>query len=346
MKKLANGIQKRLNQIDFNQCWPGFHQFPFILYNEKLALIDGVETPKPDQFYGNTSLTYEGKTYAIWKIDENDNTIDLDILTSKIVHEMFHGFQQEQNETRFPNELKALDYSYDCVNLSMKYLEASKIQKLLKNYSDSQLNDLLISLNYRQTQYSVEFSYESKIETVEGMAQFVELQALKQLNIDLYHKKIFKMIDYIKTIDNYSHIRFLSYDFGTLLLLIIKENGLPFDDSISNPKTVSEQLLDIPFDGVSKPYCKLEIRELIRDIYQTRSKTIDNILKNPHDSKELQHQLYGFDPLNTFKHNHYIYCKDFAGIKGKEMTWLRGEMLFELDDNENIKKLYTKKSTN
>ncbi|MGS0971715.1 MAG: hypothetical protein ACVCEJ_00505 [Candidatus Izemoplasmataceae bacterium] len=344
MRKIAAEIKTRLNSIDFSELWPSFHEFPFALYDDDKALINDKEITKPKQFYGNTAITYEGQVYAIWYVDDDTFKIDLDILTSKIVHEMFHAFQQEQGERRFPNELKGLDYSYDCVNLSMKYLESVKIEKLCKNFSEKNFNELLVNMNYRKENYSTAFQYESKIETVEGMAQFVELMTLKQLDIEHYRKKIFKMIEYIKTINHYGKIRFLSYDFGTLLMLIIKENGLPFDYDLTCEKTIADQLLESPFNGSGKPYCKQEFKELIQDIYATRKNIVMTILDNPHDTKILQHTLYGVDPLNTFAYDQYIYCKDFAAIKDDQLTWLRGEMLFETDKDGQLIKLYSKKS--
>lgn len=346
MKKLALAIQEKLDQIDFEECWPGFHIFPFALYNEELAYLNGQEIKKPDSFYGNTALLYHDDLIAIWKIDKDSLALNIDVLTSKIIHEMFHAFQQELGEQRFPNELKALDYSYDCVNLSMKYLEAAKLKKLYNNFTEKTFEEVLTSLNYRKEHYPFEFTYESKIETVEGMAQYVELEALKQLDPARYHEKIFKVMDYIEHIDNYKNIRFLSYDFGTLLMLIINKYNLSFDYSLTSSQTIAEQLLNNSFDGDSKPYCKAEFKDLIQSIYHARKELIKGILDAPHDTKKLNHQLYGFDPLNTFKEDQYIYCKDFAGIYGDEMTWLRGEMILEIDDEGTLIMIYTKKSAN
>lgn len=343
MRELAVAVKKIIDQIDFEELWPGFHEFPFALYNEEKAFINGEEIAKPEHFYGNTAVSYEDEVYAIWKIDESSSAIDSLTLTSKIVHEMFHAFQQEAREQRFPSEIKGLSYTYDCVNLSMKYLEAAKIQKLTKTYTEKNFYELLASMKYRKDNYPFEFAYESKIETVEGMAQYVELMALKQVSINHYHKKIFKMLDYIKTIDNYGKIRFLSYDFGTLLLLIIKENGLNFNYDLTCDKTIVEQLLELPFNVTSKPYCKQEFKELIQDIYTTRKNIVEMFLDTPYETKDLQHTLYGFDPLNTFLYDQYIYCKDFAGIKEEKTTWLRGEMLFEINENGELIKLYSKK---
>ena len=45
---------------------------------------------KTDAFCANTSIVYEGEQIAIWMVQED---LDESVLTSKIVHEMFHGYQ-------------------------------------------------------------------------------------------------------------------------------------------------------------------------------------------------------------------------------------------------------------
>lgn len=83
-------VKKRLEQLDFHSFWPGFAPCPFAIYDSEFAVLDGKQMPRPEGFYANTALEHEGRWIAIWKLEEGT---DLDILASKLVHEMFHAFQ-------------------------------------------------------------------------------------------------------------------------------------------------------------------------------------------------------------------------------------------------------------
>lgn len=65
---------------------------------------------------------------------------DEEELAAGIVHEMFHSFQQETGEMRYPNNLEILDYQLNAGNFTIKYMEnillakaymTSKIQQKL-----------------------------------------------------------------------------------------------------------------------------------------------------------------------------------------------------------------------
>lgn len=60
---------------------------------------------KTEEFLANTAICYQGRLIAIWCLSEE---MDLDILASKIIHEMFHAYQMECGESRFPEEVEAL----------------------------------------------------------------------------------------------------------------------------------------------------------------------------------------------------------------------------------------------
>lgn len=55
-----------------------------------------------DVFCANTSIVYEGEQIAIWNVTDELPTTKL---VSKIVHEMFHGYQTLQGWNCFADEM-------------------------------------------------------------------------------------------------------------------------------------------------------------------------------------------------------------------------------------------------
>lgn len=114
MKELYSKIYHNLQKIDFESIWHGFSPCGFALYDEHKVYFFDQTQPVDNRFLGNTSILYNGKPLAIWKVT-NPNLQDPILLTAKIVHEIFHSFQKEQHEERFPDDLMMLSYPDDAV---------------------------------------------------------------------------------------------------------------------------------------------------------------------------------------------------------------------------------------
>ena len=128
LEKLYHEVKKYVDTLDFSKLWRGFQPLKFALYTDTECFFDGAYIEKTDEFIGNTAILYKGEWIAIWFVQEQISPI---VFASKIVHEMFHGFQMMNNDSRFPNELDALyQYKYDEVNLNMKMRENQLIYKL------------------------------------------------------------------------------------------------------------------------------------------------------------------------------------------------------------------------
>src|SRR6056297_844840 len=97
-------------------------KYNFALYNDDTVIINNKTIKKTDEFIVNTAIKYQGEYLAIWYLQ---NEMDVTILASKLIHEMFHAFQNEQKEKRFPNEFEALvKYENSLEILQLKYLES------------------------------------------------------------------------------------------------------------------------------------------------------------------------------------------------------------------------------
>ena len=129
-----NRVRERIDAIDFGALWEGFHPVRFALYDETKCFFDGRYIEKTEEFYANTSsIIYNGENIAIWNLTEEP--ADINVLAASIVHEMFHAFQIECGEKRYPGERRALlEYHYSAENLSAKLQEAELMRAILGSF--------------------------------------------------------------------------------------------------------------------------------------------------------------------------------------------------------------------
>ncbi|MBR5896787.1 MAG: hypothetical protein IKZ39_04155, partial [Lachnospiraceae bacterium] len=121
LKLLHEQISETISTLDFDAIWEGFKPLKFALYNAEECFFDGEYVEKTDEFYANTSIEYKGERIAIWNVE---SVMDMPNFASKIVHEMFHGFQALEGWDCYAEERGALcNYRYDSENLSIKLLE-------------------------------------------------------------------------------------------------------------------------------------------------------------------------------------------------------------------------------
>lgn len=223
LDELYHQVKDAISTLDFKQIWPDFEPLKFALYDDEKCFFDGRFIEKTDAFCANTSIIYQGEPIAIWKIAEE---LEISVLTSKIVHEMFHGFQGQQGWNCWPNEMEALyRYEYNPENLSLKLRENELLLSLLDHFDDDSYRELLSHRKLRNEKYPYEFSYESKVEEIEGTANYVEWQVLKQLD----KQKSAKLTDHMRTVmtkpDYLFPIRISCYYTGALMIHSLCSSG-------------------------------------------------------------------------------------------------------------------------
>lgn len=181
LSSLYRQVAEAITRLDLNSIWPGFEPLKFALFDNEKCFFDGHYIEKTDAFCANTSIVYEGEQIAIWMVQQE---LDISVLTSKIVHEMFHGFQTLQGWDCWPNELEALlQYEYSAENLCLKLRENELMLELLVSFDSSCFSELLSLRKLRSEKFTYQFSYEMKTEEIEGTANYVEWQVLKQLDV-------------------------------------------------------------------------------------------------------------------------------------------------------------------
>ena len=300
-------VKEQIKKVDFPSLWEGFRPLRFAFYDQDSCCFDGVMIEKTPDFLGNTAINYRGETIAIWNVMEE---IDPTVLASKLIHEMFHGFQALHHESRFPNELRALySYRYNEENLSAKLQENQLLAQLTQSFCAAKFSKLLSLRKYRALHFPNEFLYEAKIEQIEGSANYVELNALKQLSPALYRQKLSQMCEHIQNPSNLLPIRIISYDIGALLLHVIKENNIPLSEDFSD-LTFSEVLIEnVPALAAS---IDCSIGKAVEEFDSSAKQTIHLALQNNDILIEKETALLGVNVYNAVYYDKYIISKHFV----------------------------------
>lgn len=321
-------IDKRIKFISFHSLWKGFHPFSFAVYNDKLACFKGLMIDKPKEFIANTAISFQGEQVAMFRVDEDE---DLDIITSKIVHEMFHAYQNEQHDQRFPNEIEALfKYEYTNRNISIKLKENQILHDLVKHgFSQDKWDQFLSLKKYRSIHHPYSLRYESLIEQIEGTANYIELSVLKLLNTEKYEKKINYMLKHIINPHDLLPIRIALYDSGALLLLMMKQQQMSFNEGFTTEPFSLDLLQDVNYQDIE---INDHIQEVIDDYYQA----IDDIIDSIKQQKPLasgSFELKGLNIYNAKYHKGFIYTTYFVQYAdhGEEKT-LFGNYLIKMKD--------------
>lgn len=335
LKMMYDQVQQRVNQIDFKNLWQGFGKYEFALYDDNTVILKGESFPKTDEFIANTAIFYKGRYIAIWYLTMDT---DVDILTSKIVHEMFHAYQSQMNDCRFANEIEAIcKYQYSPHYLQIKYNENIILADLVVEFSNEKLRDFLAYRKLRQIDFPYEYNYENSIEAIEGSAQYVEMQALKSLNKEKYVELLNRLLSNIRSLNNLIPIRIISYDIGALFLDVCIHNNLPLDLSVGNTSEIFYSQL------VSQtPYKKLDIvlEPFVMDFYNEDIKMLREKIKaiiiNCSESIRGDFKLLGFNVYSARYIDGYIYTEYFLMYEDNQPEILYGNYLFKFENNRII----------
>lgn len=332
LMKTYEQVQQRVNQINFKDLWQGFRNYEFALYDDITVILNGVSFPKTDEFLANTSILYQGRYIAIWYLNEDT---DIDILTSKIIHEMFHAYQNQMKDSRFANEFEALcTYQYSPLYLQLKHNENLLLADLVSDFSIDKLINFLTYRKIRQTDFSYQYNYENAIEAIEGSAQYVEMQVLRNLSEKKYLDLLNRLIGRIRNIKNLIPIRIISYDIGALFLRVCFQNNLPLDLEIGYTSEIfySKLIAETPykmFDIAIEP----EVMNFYNDDIKMLRSKIDNIIANCAEVIKGNFELLGFNVYSARYSDGYIYSEYFLMYKDKQQVTLYGNYLFKLENN-------------
>lgn len=335
MEQQLDMIEEKLSQLDFDKLWPGFFPLPFALYDDNHFYLNravdlGLETTPigkyfkgevDSRFAGNTVIQLNGHYLAIWNV-AFDPIDDVNRMTSLIVHEMFHGFQALKEESRFGNELIALDYPMTSENLIARTQERYALYQATMTQDRADKLAWLTAFQrirqQRQADAEEFLNYEKGIETTEGLAEYVEFKVRRQLDptigFDDYRN------DFLVISQKNLKIRHSSYDQGLLLALIADELVPDWKTNFfASPNYLSDYVLDqlsLPAEGNTPSIDDALVEAELNHWHELQDERFATFETN-RQGEELtgEFQLMGFDPMNVTKrgqeiiHNYFLFIK-------------------------------------
>ncbi len=336
LRTLYTEVKQHIDTLDFSKLWNGFAPLKFALYTTDACFFDGAYVPKTDAFCANTAILYQGEWIAIWYVQDQPDTR---VLASKMVHEMFHGFQMMHGDSRFPDELDALyHYRYDAENLDLKLQENHLLCALSEQFDAQAFREFLQIRKYRSAAFPYAFAYESCVEQIEGSANFVELQCLKQLSAELFEKKRAAILERITDPANLLPVRIICYDVGALLLSVLVDNHIAFDQGFA-PVPFAQALLD---GAVGKaPTPAYDVKEQL-DAYTAKAKqTIAAALEKNDLVTDTPCDLLGVNVYDAVFYENYIISTYFVMFGSESAPRLEyGDFVIQTPAYKNIAKIY------
>ena len=335
-------IEARFDRLDFSALFRGFHRFPFALYDDSHAFINGKTIDKPAGFLGNTSVKYNGEYTAIWKLEEGAQ--DWDVLASKLVHEMLHAFQNASGETRWADEREALaKYRYDETNFSVKLTEADCMRHCLTEHSSEDFERLLRLRRARRERFPYEYDYEARIEQIEGTANHIELAALKQLDETKAKQRWEALFTDLSDPSRYFPVRAVTYLSGAAMIACLRE----YTDM------VTDSFIDVPFsvEAIANVQpCQLpendaSVTKCLSDWQDRSRKKVEQALKKGELVLNGEYRLIGWNVYDSVRCGKYAILSVFIGyIEGAalpqtdeelfaKMKVLNGDFVAKLDDS-------------
>ena len=341
LETLHREISEAVSKLDFAGIWPGFAPLPFALFDDEKCFFDGRYIEKTDAFCANTSIVYEGRQVATWKAAE---ALETPVFASKLVHEMFHGFQNQQGWTCWPNEIEALfRYEYDADNLGRKLRENELLLSLLDRFDADAFRELLSLRKLRSERFPYQFGYEIQTEEIEGSANFVEWQVLRQLAPEKAEALTARMREVMTAPEQLFPIRISCYYTGALMIHALQSAGL-YDFSPARRPVLSAILREaLPAAGSFPKQAALTeaaaraisaFHDQTDAIIQTALKRNEIVLKGPAELGFVN--IYNARCRNNFlTSTFFLLYRTEAGE-----TMLPGDFVIQMRDETTIETVY------
>lgn len=333
--QLYGEVDEILNTLNFDKLFQGFYKYRFALYNREEIVQDGKIMPYREDFRGNTAKEYEGEYIAIWDVG-SDPVEDVERLAYCLVHEMFHCHQYTHKKEGYPNDLDLLNYPEDMENFTKKYNENRYLADAYENKDEEALRKFAYIRNQRFGQYQDSLSQEWKVEGLEGMAEYIGLKALKQINPVRFENVV---RDYLGKLREESNLLFdvrrISYFVGAIYFLCMDKLGSPVSFEWNSEKTIYEQ------NPIDSNGCVAEVKnyDFIANNQKKRMLEKDAIIQKHMEASEYvdcKGIICGYDPMNMFRLRDMIYCSHFVVLYiDGEMKNINSAVVLRLEEGTN-----------
>jgi len=356
--KTLKVVYEKINSGVLENYWTGFKPLPIAFYDNSHVYIIGLsELPEgfnkedeifvgewDNRFIGNTSIKFQEGYIGIWDLSTVEEFTTFSEFYSKIVHEIFHGFQLSNNDKRFANEFLAFQYPFTVENIALRIKEREYLLKGVfedkKNLKRDYMKKFISCREKRRSIIKEFLDYELGLESIEGTATYVEYRALfdesclpEKFLISVFGKDLIKVTDLNKfRMSCYSPGMYIS-----LLLDCIKPDWKK--EYTYENKYIYDYFVDI----VSLEFENVEIDDqtvnLAREAVEKHKKELDKVFKNFETSGKYKvvltgkFSLAGFDPMNILKSGNKLLHKNFLKFGSSESTYfVKGPVISEFED--------------
>lgn len=323
LKKLYSTIHQKLDQLDFTKLYHGFKKYDFILYTSKEYCFCNEIYVHDAEFYGNTAIEWNGKIVAIWNV-ETDFIEDLDVFAANLVHEMYHCYQLEQEEKRFPKDLLLLSIPLEEKLCQLRYQDS---RLLVEGYFNPSIDILrrICFIRNEMLKISSSIEEELKSETIEGAAEYMGVLALKQWSSSKYKKRMEKYCSILNSVDIQLNPRRRSYYSGCLFLHLLKE--LSFSFPLFSEVTIYASL---PQTIRPKSFTYQRNDKLI-DLILEQEQNLQKMIEKPYDFVSFPSRIVGYDPMNMIYYKTYFISKGFIRLdNGLETKTIQKPVILKL----------------
>ena len=320
-------VSAQLDRLDFAALYPEYHRFPFALYNEEQVCLEGQLFPWDDRFLGNTSIEYEGQRIAIWSVALDP--LPPVSLAASMAHEMFHCFQFEQGERRFPDDLRLLNAPTERDFYRLKLAENRALAAACRTGDAAEFRRFAALRNERAARFPQIAAEEWKAETIEGTAETVCLRALRVLDPTQYAETQER---YLAKLENDLPLLFdarrLCYYTGTVLCLALERLGLPLYNDFTDT-TLYEQ--NRPTEALCADAPEEAALTALFTEHTQKQQALIEAHRQAHAFIPCEAAICGYDPMNMVRLGQALYCSHFLFIRQGETTHrLDGPVLAQL----------------
>lgn len=347
---------------DAKRIWPDFQLVAYALYNNETIFLFNhpayptggkpyYEKKRDNVFHGaDTLILYEEYPTAIVNLEFHH---DAPSIYATLLHELFHGLQYLHGEDRFPDEMKGATYPLLHKNVELRTRELEHLYcAVIARSEKEKIHHLQTFINLRENRrvfMQPYIDYELAVETVEGPAFYVELQAY-QAYTRLPFQKVFKK--FRKDLTNKSPslltLRRCCYLSGLYTCLALDDI---FPDWKKHLFSTRASLFDLLKERIDWTFRKIEdvaIREktieYVENIKQHRKKQFSQFAEKPGYHIVISGNMFlkSFDPMNMIvdgeKQLHTTFLK--VEINNQEYLFNRPVIAYYRDKTHSLYRLH------
>lgn len=336
--EVCKKLKKDIVEDDFNKYWNGFIKSDLALYDDENVYFIDYSNDRDvyidkwnSNFFGSTVIKYNDKYMAIWDIKTLKPNTSYEKLYSGIVHEMFHCYQNEIGDKRYPNEVMAVNYPSNKENITLRTLERKYLLRAVFERDIEEKNKLISQfISYREKRKDIigdYLDYELGLESMEGTAMYVEYKGFLEKSLlpreFVLSKYGLDLSDYPKDLKK---LRPSCYSAGVFICLLldklvpdwkveyIQSQKFLYDILKGNIKLVQNSV-SIEDYSIGEYLIQIDKVSRFREINKVKSgKKYKIILRGDMG-------LAGFDPMNIVKYKDKILHKHFIKIRTNDKEY-------------------------